>query len=87
MAAALTTRDESVREVTLPVTEMTCASCARRIEKALTKVGGIQAANVNLATEKARVVYEPSVVTFDAMKGTGSLFPGIGLQPPVASTI
>ena len=31
---------------------MTCASCVRRIEKALGKVEGVQAASVNLATER-----------------------------------
>jgi P-type Cu+ transporter len=50
-------------DVTFGVTGMTCASCVRRIEKALGKVDGVQEASVNLATEKARVVYDPSVVT------------------------
>jgi P-type Cu+ transporter len=34
-------------ELTLPVTGMTCASCVRRIEKALSKVEGVQEANVS----------------------------------------
>jgi len=51
-------------EVTFPVTGMTCASCVRRIEKRLGKVEGVDAVSVNLATEKARVVYDPSVVSF-----------------------
>jgi len=42
---------------------MTCASCVRRIEKALGRVDGVAEANVNLATERATVVYEPSVAT------------------------
>ena len=50
-------------EVTFGVIGMTCASCVRRIEKALGKVDGVQEASVNLATEKARVVYDPSVAT------------------------
>src|SRR3954471_16954044 len=54
----------AVTEVTFPVTGMTCASCVRRIEKRLGKVDGVDTVNVNLATEKARVVYDPSVVTF-----------------------
>ncbi len=47
-------------EMTLPVEGMTCASCVRRIEKALSKVEGVQEASVNLATEKARVVFDPA---------------------------
>ena len=44
--------------VELPVTGMTCASCVRRVEKALAGVPGVREATVNLATEKARVVLE-----------------------------
>ena len=39
----------------LPIAGMTCASCAGRVEKALTKVPGVTAVSVNLATEQARV--------------------------------
>jgi Cu+-exporting ATPase len=49
-------------EVTFPVTGMTCASCVRRIERRLGKVDGVQDVNVNLATEKARVVFDPGLV-------------------------
>src|SRR5438067_2415420 len=47
--------------ITFPVTGMTCASCVRRIEKALSRVEGVAHANVNLATETARVAYDPSI--------------------------
>ena len=36
---------------------MTCASCVGRVERALKKVGGVQDATVNLATESARIAY------------------------------
>jgi Cu+-exporting ATPase len=39
----------------LPIAGMTCASCAGRVERALSKVIGASAVNVNLATEQARV--------------------------------
>jgi P-type Cu+ transporter len=39
----------------LPVAGMTCASCVRRVEKALTRVPGVDGAEVNLATETATV--------------------------------
>ncbi len=55
-------------DVTFPVTGMTCASCVRRIEKALSRVDGVEEASVNLATEKARVVYDPTVASLDQMK-------------------
>ena len=39
----------------LPIAGMTCASCAGRVERALSKVRGASAVSVNLATEQARV--------------------------------
>jgi len=44
----------------LPVEGMTCASCVTRVEKALSKVEGIENVSVNLANEK---------VTFDMNEG------------------
>ncbi|WP_199175538.1 heavy metal translocating P-type ATPase [Telmatospirillum siberiense] len=41
--------------VDLSITGMTCASCTARVEKVLTRLPGVLKAEVNLATEKARV--------------------------------
>lgn len=38
-----------------PITGMTCASCVRRVEKAIAAVPGVESASVNLATERAHV--------------------------------
>ncbi|MEG6566434.1 heavy metal translocating P-type ATPase [Thermoanaerobacterium saccharolyticum] len=51
----------------LKITGMTCASCAARIEKGLKNLEGIDEANVNLAVEKATVVYDPTKVNIDDM--------------------
>ena len=65
----MTTRTQTPPEtVTFPVTGMTCASCVRRIEKALTRVDGVAEASVNLATETARVAYDPAVASPDQLK-------------------
>nr|WP_192871364.1 heavy metal translocating P-type ATPase [Advenella sp. S44] len=45
--------DSSLME--LSVAGMSCASCVRHVEKALAAVPGVQAASVNLATERAQV--------------------------------
>ena len=42
----------------LPIEGMTCASCVNRITRYLTKVDGVQEANVNLATESATVRFD-----------------------------
>ena len=47
--------------VELPITGMTCASCANRIERKLNKLDGVEA-SVNYATEKATVTYDPDAV-------------------------
>ena len=45
--------------VDLPITGMTCAACANRIEKQLKKQTGVDGASVNFATSKATVNYNP----------------------------
>lgn len=51
--------------VDLAITGMTCASCVRRVERALTRLDGVEAAAVNLATERASVTYDPERVSLD----------------------
>ena len=41
------------------ISGMTCASCAARIERGLKAVAGVEEAHVNLATEKAEIVFNP----------------------------
>ncbi|WP_342399441.1 heavy metal translocating P-type ATPase [Weizmannia sp. FSL W8-0676] len=63
MAASL--QEKKVESVTLGITGMTCAACANRIEKNLSKVEGVKKVNVNLATEKAAVQYDPKQATVE----------------------
>ncbi len=51
----------NVKKTILAVQGMTCAACANRVEKALSKLEGVQSASVNLATEKAVVEHEKPV--------------------------
>ena len=51
---------ESTAELTLPIEGMTCASCVNRVERFLRKTDGVVEANVNLATERATVTFDPS---------------------------
>ncbi|MBI3346324.1 MAG: copper-translocating P-type ATPase [Burkholderiales bacterium] len=55
MNTATASSSSALHDVTLQVSGMSCASCVRRVEKALQAVPGVQAASVNLATEKASV--------------------------------
>jgi P-type Cu+ transporter len=67
MTAATTIDAQRATETSFGVTGMTCASCVRRIEKAIGKVAGVQAVNVNLATEKAKVSYDPQQTNVAAL--------------------
>jgi len=61
---------EGAGQVTdLAIEGMTCASCVARVEKKLTRLPGVAAASVNLATEKARVSYDPASVTLSRLVG------------------
>ncbi len=57
-----------MEHVELPITGMTCASCANRIERRLNKLEGVTA-TVNYATERATVEYDPAVAGQDALLG------------------
>ena len=48
-------KDQNSSIFTLDIGGMTCASCVGRVEKALDKTPGVEAASVNLATEQAKV--------------------------------
>jgi P-type Cu+ transporter len=54
-------------QTVLALEGMTCASCAMRIEKGLKKVPGVKDANVNLATERATVTYDPAQTGLEQM--------------------
>jgi P-type Cu+ transporter len=51
-----------VAEITLHVEGMTCAACAARIEKVVGRIDAVRTVNVNLASEKAHIVYVPGVI-------------------------
>ncbi|UZE24458.1 heavy metal translocating P-type ATPase [Pseudomonas sp. B21-056] len=58
----------------LPITGMTCASCAGRVERALSKVAGVSNVSVNLANERAHLELLGQVdpqILIDAVKRAG----------------
>ncbi|HCV27672.1 MAG TPA: heavy metal translocating P-type ATPase, partial [Dehalococcoidia bacterium] len=69
-----TTLEDSI-SITMPITGMTCAACVFHVGNALNEVEGVTNAEVNLATERATVVLDPSQVNPDdlieAVKGAG----------------
>ena len=63
-------KSENKREILLPISGMTCASCVKAVERAIGKLEGINEVSVNLATEKAKVVYDTSKVRISQIKDT-----------------
>src|SRR4051812_15108268 len=60
--ATATAATEATASCTLDIGGMTCASCVGRVVKALRRVDGVAAAEVNLATEVATVRFDPASV-------------------------
>ena len=50
------------KQVTLPITGMHCTNCSDTVARELGKLDGVARANVNYATEKATVTFNPSVL-------------------------
>jgi Cu+-exporting ATPase len=55
-------RQDDMKRLDLRVTGMSCASCAANVERALRCVDGVRTANVNLATSRATVMFDPRQV-------------------------
>jgi Cu+-exporting ATPase len=57
-------------KASIPITGMTCANCALNIEKSLAETPGVEKANVNFASEKATISYDPNKVSLSKIKET-----------------
>jgi len=54
--------EKNLMRMDLPIRGMSCASCVRKIETGLSKLKGVKGISVNLAAEKAAILYDPSLV-------------------------
>ncbi len=57
--------DSQLAEAQIGVEGMTCASCVRRVERAIARVPGVDAVAVNLATERATVFFDETTASRD----------------------
>ena len=68
-------RSPSRGTTTIPVSGMTCAACSARVQRALGRVPGVSAANVNLMTGSATVEFDTETVApeqlVEAIRATG----------------
>ncbi|SCI15542.1 heavy metal translocating P-type ATPase [Romboutsia sp. 1001713B170207_170306_H8] len=61
--------EEDNKSIEMKIEGMTCASCAKAVERVVKKFDGIQSINVNIATDKATIIYNPSLVKLSQIKG------------------
>ena len=74
------TDGDTAQEVELNVSGMTCGSCAARVQKTLGRQSGVERADVNFATQRATVVFDPAQVALDDLvAAVGKI--GYGLAP------
>ena len=57
-------------KASISITGMTCTNCAATIEKGLADTPGIEHADVNFASEKASIQYDPNKVSLSKIKDT-----------------
>jgi mercuric ion binding protein len=57
----------ATKTVTLTVSDMTCAACPITVKKALTRVEGVQAAEVSYESKEAVVTYDDAKTNVDAL--------------------
>jgi len=80
----MTATEHAPERVDLPITGMTCASCAAKIEKKLNQIDGVSA-TVNYATDKATVTYDAAAVEpAELVSAVESLGYGAHLPAPPA---
>ena len=93
--AAFTQRGDAMTaapRLELPISGMTCASCAARVEKKLNRLDGVEA-TVNYATERATVAFAPDapttpedVVAAVEQAGYEAILPDDAADAPTSST-
>ncbi|WP_316788051.1 heavy metal translocating P-type ATPase [Pedobacter frigoris] len=59
---------ENIETISLPVLGMTCAGCAVSVESMIGAQEGVVQAEVNYATQKVKVVYDPKAISTEEMQ-------------------
>lgn len=58
---------DKTRQITLPITGMTCANCVATVERSLKKLDGVDRAFVNLSSERATIDFDPQLTGLPEM--------------------
>jgi len=57
--------DEHMERITLNISGMTCAACAKNIERVVNKQDGVKECTVNYGTEKLNIEFDKNLITFE----------------------
>lgn len=60
--------EKNTKEIAMPISGMTCAACAKAVERAVGKLQGVESVAVNFATEKANIKYDPAQTRLSEIK-------------------
>lgn len=71
------------KKIAVKIAGMSCAACASRIERVISRIPGVGSARVNLTTETATVEYQPGAVDEEKIFSTIS---EIGFRPLTSRT-
>ena len=66
------TNSKKSDKASIHITGMTCTTCAATIKKGLSETPGVEQADVNFASEKASIKYDPTKVDLTKIKNTVS---------------
>jgi len=69
---AARTGPKKANKASIHITGMTCTTCARTVAKGLSHTPGVEEANVNFASQKASIEYDPEKVNLAKIKDTVS---------------
>jgi len=58
----------SVSKIAIPIKGMTCSSCVKRVQDALSSLQGVVSASVNFASEQATIEYIPTIASVKDFK-------------------
>ena len=61
-------KENNTKSLELKIGGMTCAACAKAVERVTKKLDGVEKSNVNIATEKASIEYDSSKVKVSDIK-------------------
>jgi Cu+-exporting ATPase len=76
----------NTERIDLPITGMTCAACASRVERALKNAPGVSSAGVNFATSRATIEFDPAATSIQPLVETVRSAGYDAISPPPGGT-